>query len=341
MKFYHPIEDQVSETPNEWSIPLWEEPHHSESRALVPGTCYQHSWDSVSLGALKRCPRYYKFTILDGWRLHPTPVALQFGIYFHLCMETRHRLLAHGFDQPTMLRRVARLALLLGESLQPGRPERTKETLCRAVVWYCFHFEDDAAHVTLRPNGEPTVEYSFTIPLANADGPFTINGHQIYLCGHLDNYMEFLGHYYVGDYKSTKGGLSTEFFDEFKTSYQQKGYFAAAHALSAVPTSAIPAPPKGCIIDAVELQVNANRFARHIVTWTALEMEDYLTDMEMTIRTAWFYAAHNRWPANETACVGRYGKCEFYNVCTATPPARQRILESNFVRSTWDPRKAR
>jgi hypothetical protein len=341
MKYYHPIEDMVSDQPGHWSIALWEEPTQKPNSSFVPGTQLQWAWDSVSLGLFKQCAHKYYLTLIEGWHLHPQPVALQFGIYFHKCMETRLRLLARGMDPHEVQLRTVRLALLLGESLQPGRTERTKETLARAVSWYCEQFNDDAMRVTTRPNGEPTVEYSFIIPLADDKGPFQVDGHQMYMCGHLDAYVEFLGDYWVCDYKTSKGTLDDNFFADFSNSYQQKGYMAAAHTLASTPSSAIPAPPKGVIITGIELGVNYNRFARQQVTWTTMQLNDYLTDLKVLIESAALFADRGRWPHNETQCVGRYGKCPFFDVCAATPPARQRLLESSFRKSVWDPAASR
>lgn len=341
MKYYNPITDSVEDHPGEWSIPLLEEPTSHPNRSFLPGTQLQFAWDSVSLGLFKQCPHKYYLTLIEGWHLHPQPVALQYGIFFHKVMETRLRLLARGFSNEETTLRCARLAMLLGEHLQPGRSERTKETLTRATVWYCDQFADDTMRVTTRPNGEPTVEYSFQIPLADDAGPFELAGQQVFLCGHLDAYVEFLGDYWVLDYKTSKGTLGETFFAEFANSYQQKGYTAVAHALSACPNSAIPAPPKGVIITGIELGVNYNRFARQQITWTTLQLNEYLSDMKVLIESAAMFAEREQWPHNETQCVGRYGTCPFFQVCTATPPKRQRLLEANFRRKTWDPLESR
>jgi hypothetical protein len=345
MRYYLPTEDKVISgalTSDSWAVPLYEERTWTETnRSLIPGTLVQTSWDSVSLGLLKSCPRKYWFTVLLGWNQNPVPSPLQFGINFHTCMETYQRLLAKKFTKDEAQLRTVRLALLLGEYLLPGRTERTKQTLARAVSWYLDQYRDDACEVTMVSPGVPTVEYSFCIPLADEEGLFQINGEQVWLAGHLDNYSKFMGDYYVRDYKTTKGQLDSGFFDEFKISYQQKGYFASAHALAAIPTSAIPTAPKGVIVDGIQLGVNYNRFARTIVTWTDLQMTDYLTDLKVLIQSATLFAEKGRWPANEQSCVGRWGKCQFFDVCAATPPKRQKMLESNFKKSTWDCRKTR
>ena len=46
----------------------------------------QRAWDATSLNALQFCPRYYQYTILDGWRTPGND--LEFGAYFASAVET-------------------------------------------------------------------------------------------------------------------------------------------------------------------------------------------------------------------------------------------------------------
>lgn len=47
----------------------------------------QIAWDSVSLGALKKCPRYYQLTIVEGWRPKKESHHLRYGQLFHRALE--------------------------------------------------------------------------------------------------------------------------------------------------------------------------------------------------------------------------------------------------------------
>lgn len=52
--------------------------------AVVPGL--QLAWDATSLKALMTCPRYYQYSIIDGWR--GSSVDTEFGGYFASAVET-------------------------------------------------------------------------------------------------------------------------------------------------------------------------------------------------------------------------------------------------------------
>lgn len=336
MKYYAPLTDNIYATAtgrsaDEWLVELGEAPSNEPNTSFENN--FQFVWDSVSLSAFKTCPRYYNWTIREGWRLNPQPSTLAFGIYFHKCMEVWHKLLATGLDKDTALLRCTRLAGLFGELLIPNRPERTKETLIRAVVWYLDQFRDDQAITTCRPDGEPAVEYSFIIPLTKIDET------QVYLAGHLDRVVTFMGHTYICDYKTSKLQLTAKFFDGFKPNTQVQGYLAAAHILGGTST-VLPSKPAGLIIDGIQLGVNFARFQRSIIQYTKLEIDSFLIYLEQWLRWAKTLADTESWPANENSC-DKYGGCVFRSICSQTPAKHERLLKANFERTVWDPRRSR
>lgn len=337
MIYYLPLLDAIrgdeaplmSDTP--WIIPL-SDPNTSGPNTSLIGT-FQFAYDSVSLNALKKCPRYYRFTILEGWTQKITSPPLIWGISYHKCLETWHKLLALQVDKQTALERVTRLAGLLGETITPGDTSRTKESLLRSVIWYITQFENDRAETTIQKNGVPAVEYSFQIPL------FDLDGQEIYLCGHLDRVATFNDDLYITDLKSTKHALDQNFSRSFKPNLQIAGYVTAGHIMAET-THAIPSKPAGAIIDAVQIGVNFSRFQRFIIQFTESEIEEYILDFESWVKLAKKLSDDNYWPANETAC-SMYGGCQFRDICCRPPHERPRMLEANFRRQTWDPRASR
>lgn len=341
MIYYAPLSDQVLTDlypgeveklyPNFWLIPLWEEPTVTENTSFDGN--FQFVYDSVSLTALQKCARYYKWTVMEGWQLDPMPSTLAFGIYFHKCLEVWHKLLATSIDKDTALLRCTRLAGLFGEHLIPNRTERTKETLVRAVVWYLDQFRDDQATTTFRPDGTPAVEYSFMLHIGE------INDHTCYLAGHIDRIVEFMGELYPADYKTSKMALNEQFFAKFKPNTQVSNYLLATLILAGT-VSAVPKAPKGLMIDGIQLGVNFTRFNRSIITFSELEINEQIKDLTAWIQQAALYAENGHWPANPDSC-DKYGGCVFRSICASTPAKWGRSLRSNFVRKTWDPRKSR
>jgi hypothetical protein len=334
--FYSPLTNSFYDTPaaipaDELAIALAETSNTSPSTAVIDG--FQIAYDTVSLNSLKKCPRYYQYTILEGWELRLRPPALAFGIAFHTCMETWHKLLALGMSPDLAQLRLTRLAGLLGETTPPGDSVRSKETLVRSVIWYTDQFREDPAQTTYLSTGKPAVEYSFTFPFE------IIGGHQTYLCGHIDRIVEYEEQVWVTDYKTSKHPLDYKFLDQFKPNGQIKHYTLAAHVL-AQDSTAIPTPPVGALIDGVQLGVTFTRFQRFPILYSSAEIDEYIADTKVWLNLALTLRDQEHYPMNETAC-DQYGGCVFREICRQSPLHRQRYLETNFRRRTWDPLVAR
>jgi hypothetical protein len=245
-----------------------------------------------------------------------------------------HKLRALGVEHSDSLLRCVRFAGLLGEYFSSLDTARTKESLIRTAVWYFDRFEHDPAETVILRDGTPAVEYSFTLPFTELDGV------QLYLCGHMDRVVMFMGDLYVCDYKTTKHQMDDKYVTQFKMSLQIRTYVAAAHIL-AEHVSAIPQKPSGALIDGVQLGVNYTRFQRFPITFTSAEIDDFLKGLYMTVQEAWMYAEAGEYPTRETGCYAYGGTCAFLPVCSKPPAIRQRELEARFTKSTWDPLQRR
>lgn len=338
--FYSPLTDEILSSPREDTVPLREQ-GSNEPNTSINSDGFQFAWDTVSLNCIKKCPRYYQYTILEGWQLRLHPPALAFGIAFHTCLEQWDKLLALGLEKPIARLRITRLAGLLGETIPPGDNVRSKETLIRSVLWYTDQFDTDPAVTTTLSNGTPAVEYSFTLPFEE------INSTQTYLCGHIDRIVLFEDQLWVTDRKTTKSQLDHRFLDQFKPNGQLKQYILAGHVLANEGT-AIPEPPVGALIDGVQLGVTFTRFQRFPVIYSAAEIDEYINDTRTWIEFAYMLAERRYarpitsgdYPMNETACT-MYGGCVFQEICRQSPLHRQRYLEAHFRKKTWDPLQAR
>lgn len=334
MNYYLPLTDEHMESPppDSWAIPLTEEREPHPNSSLIDG--FQFAWDSVSLNALKYCPRFYQWSILEGYHLKLTPPPLIFGIAFHKVLETWHKLLFLGIDKETALLRCTRLAGFLGETITPGDPYRTKETLVRSAVWYLLQFYDDRAETTALGSGEPAVELSFQLPF-----PFQVNGIDIIFCGHIDRVAIFNDELFPTDIKTTKHQLDHKFSKQFKPNGQMSGYYTAASIMGGT-THSIPMQPSGIIIDGVQLGVTFSRFQRFIIPFSEHDAEEFITSTEHWVKIASQLHSSDYYPPNEESC-DKWGGCVFRDICARPKHERQRMLDSNFTRYTWDPRKSR
>lgn len=310
---------------------------YGPKRSFLPESKFQFAYDSVSLDLLRTCPRKYFLTMIEGWHERLMPPPLAFGIHFHTCMETWHKLLAHGLDKEDALESVTLLALHLGETLPSGDTRRTKETLTRTVVWYLDQFADDRVETLMKKDGSPMVEYSFALPIDEVE--YKGQKTQILYCGHMDRPAKFQGRNYCTDYKTTLYELTPDFFAAFKPSGQMSGYNIAGHIILA----------DGChgiMIDGIQLGVNYSRFRRSIISYTPEEIEEDIRDIREWVKLAMQYAEADYWPKQPTAC-GRYFKtrereiidtgCQFREICSKPPNVREIYLKGKFVKRNWDP----
>lgn len=355
---YAPLTDEVFDTPptkkDLWTIPLSQELTFGPNSAFIGN--FQFAYDATSLDLFRTCPRKYQLTMLEGWHQKSQPPPLRWGIAYHTCMETWHKLLF--LKPPTeqtdehktwCLHRVVRLAGLLGETLPPGDITRTKETLIRSVVWYLDQFWNDRTKTIILSDGKPAVEYSFMIPLTELEWNDSKSGPtkkvQIYYCGHIDRLISYARNNYPTDFKSTGYLLNAEFFEAFKPNGQMSGYNIAGHVLLKNEGGV-----DGIVIDGIQLGVNFTRFQRTFISYTPEEIEEDIQDIKAWIGHVQKCAEENYWPKNPTSC-GRFFKtqereiintgCHFREICSKPPHIRPTYLKGNFVKQTWDPLKSR
>lgn len=310
---------------------------------FLPGTNIQYAWDSTSLGYLKKCPRLYQYSIIEGWRPKTTGIDLQFGLWYHKGLELYDRYKAAGIKHEPALEETV---LWLHNETYGWEGNNYKNTisLLRSVTQYLDQFgENDPAKTVVRPNGEPAVEISFRFELNLGPTPsyeaqmqgegHLVSGQPYLLCGHLDRVVEFGGGNYVMDRKTTKSTLSDSYFDQFAPNTQMTLYTLAAKVV-------LDTPIKGVIIDAMQILIKEpyTRFARGFTYRTPAQLEEWLDDLNSTLHQAEGYARQGYWPMNDSACF----LCRFKSICSKDPAVRPAFLEADFTKEDpWNPLRVR
>lgn len=294
----------------------------------------QLAWDSTSLGAFKRCPHYYKLTILEGWRGKEESPHLKFGTLLHSAVELIDHARVNGELTDDTLIIALRQAMESAGHRDPEtgvfRPwlssdsNKNTESLVRTIIWYFDHYLEDAFKVDQLANGKAAVELSFRYDL-----PLEIGGERLLYCGHLDSIGTFAGQHWVLDRKTTKSYLNEQFFKQFSPNLQMTGYTVAGKLGFAQPV-------EGVIVDAMQIGVTFTRFARAPVTFTNEQLEEWLVNTTWTIQQALRHVEAGFFPLNENAC-SMYGGCPMQTICSKTPSVRQRFLTANFKQVGWDP----
>lgn len=320
----------------------------------------QIAWDSTSLGALKKCPRYYQLSIVEGWRITPrygwksNTLHLRFGALYHRALEYYDHMRSAGHDHDDAMA-LALVDLAHGcvdrhideetgeEFYEIWNPSgeldedkgklnsKTVPTLFRTVVWFLERFgEKDPAQTIQLADGKPAVELSFRFEAGfktqSTDEP-------ILLSGHLDRVAEFAGGNYTLDRKTSKNQLNQRYFDSYNPHNQMSLYSIAGKITTGVAI-------KGVIIDAVQITKTHSYFERGITSRTEGQLEEWMQDFKHYVSLAEVYAGQRYWPMNDTAC-DNYGGCTFRRICSKDPRVREPFLKSSFHIEAWDPLKVR
>ncbi len=300
----------------------------------------QHAWDSTSLSNYEKCPRYYQFVNLLGYKpVTPSP-HLFFGGLYAAALEHFFKHLAQGVEYDEAVRLVVHEALIetweyehdeegnripgTGQPWDSMHNTKTRETLIRSIVWYLYHFRNDPAETVILSDGTPAVEHSFQLDLD--DG--------ITYCGHIDKLVNYSGDIYVSDQKTSGATIGQYFFKQFTPDIQMSGYTYAGKILFGLPV-------RGVIIDAAQIAVGFTRFERGFVHRTESQLDEWYESSMASIEMARRDTKENFFKMNRQGC-SNYGGCQFRDVCGASKTHRKRLLANDFIRQPrWDPLQRR
>jgi hypothetical protein len=290
----------------------------------------QLAWDSTSLGRLKTCPRYYQFTMVQGYNSLSDNPHLIFGQIYHAALEGYDHAVFGGADHEEALLLATHYALKASwdktkkRPWTSGDPNKNRETLIRSVVWYLDRFQDDPLKTVRLANGKPAVELSFRF---QADGISNqLTGEDFILCGHLDRVAELNDHIFIADRKTTKNTLDDNYFSQYSPDNQFSLYSMAGKIVYNMPVA-------GVIVDAAQVAVTFTRFARGIVYRTDSMIEAWYRDLSHWLGLAQYFASQNYWPQNDKACF----RCAFRPICSKGPETQEQWLRASFPVSAWDP----
>ncbi len=306
----------------------------------------QTFWDSTSLGALKKCPRYYELSIVEGWQPKGKRVDLEFGIHLHAGRERYYHSRARGESHEQATNAALDYVLtatwdqVLDRPWMSGDSAKNRYTLAQAIVDYCDKWEHDPLVTVILASKLPAVEVSFRFPLGFGptgslpyDAPERAGSEQeeFWLCGHLDRVVEFQQRLWISDLKSTRHTIDAHYFAQYSPDNQMTVYTLAGQQVLARKIA-------GIIVDAVQvLATQPPRFGRALIERTEAQLAEFVRGLHVLLRQAEYYARHNFWPQNEKSCF----RCEFRSVCARAPSVREQWLKADFVKRQWDPTKVR
>lgn len=299
--------------------------------------------DSTSLGAFKTCPRFYHYSVMLGYQPRQESVHLTFGLLIHGGVERYHHAKAQGLSHGDSLDKALDWGLRQTWNKELQRPwasldsYKNRWTFVRTLVWYLDKYgEHDALETVVLANGKPAVELSFSF----ASGFVAAStGEAILFCGHLDRLATLNGVPYIPDVKTTKSELNQRYWNSHNPSNQFSMYDLAGQIVWQLPV-------KGIIVDGCQVLVGSSRFERHLIPRDEAQRDEWyratgtwLASMN-TAATEYERWGEQAYPQNETSC-GKFGGCEFQQICSRSPVARKQWLETGYKRRVWDPLQRR
>lgn len=289
--------------------------------SFLAGTKLQFDWSANSYASLKKCPRYYQLSKVDGWRGKGN-VHLDFGTWFHEALELYDTQRAAGASHDSAECEAVRMALQVSFGWDSDHKFKNRDVLIRSIVWYLETYKDDSAKTHILKDGSPALELSFSF-----EPGVQIDGVPILLSGRIDKLVDFGELVYVLDRKTTGSTLSGYYFDQYSLDVQMSIYTLTSRIV-------YDTPVQGVIIDAAQTAIGFTAFSRGITTRSNGQLEEFLVDFKVYMETAARYAEANYWPMNEASC-GNYGGCVFRNICNKDPAIREAFLKTDFEKRVF------
>lgn len=300
--------------------------------------------DNSFLEWLTTCPRGCEYNRLRKRIPAADRPSLNFGTAIHAALEHRYRY--HQANIPDLELEKAQAQILEECFRQKPPPEDDFRNLNWAIEVnhkYNEHTSFEPFNLLLDNEGKPLVELSFALPLYVYEASPT-KRIQIYYTGRIDLPTMWDGQIIVGDHKTTSI-LGTTFFDDLRVSPQQVGYCWAFQKLTgkkvsgffinAIRVRPAPAKPKG----GFEAWW-AESFQRHKEYLLPHTLEEWHTNVIALIDEFFWHYSRQFFPQKKKWCCGKYGRCQYYDVCDTPPNHRGLMLSSTlFTDNIWSPLK--
>ena len=284
--------------------------------------------DNSTIEVLTTCPRKtYYANILKCTTSKPQP-ALRFGSNLHAALAYRHRCEARGlaWTEATQLRILDKLFMAHPCEDEGWRNLGTAQTV---LTKYNLQWQADKVEVARTPAGVPMVE----VPFACKAG--TVGMWTVIATGRIDLVHRRQGRLVVRDHKTTSV-VGDGYWMSAEMSAAQRGYcWALWKTLGEAPQS---------------YEINAIITRAPSKTGTQVEFQrrefpvspEGLTEwhsnfMELAGYMVWLLESQ-KFPMHTHHCMGKFGACQFYPVCSLPSGQRDTMLRSgDYKENTWSP----
>lgn len=313
--------------------------------------------DNSSIELITTCPWLAYVSIIRRLRPEGESSALRFGGFIHQAMEYRDRLTGLGKDWNEN-DQIALLTKLFTETPLETEGWRNLDNAVKVIRAYnAFYLKgkEDYTIATNPTTGQPYVEQPFA-----CDTGKTIRGLRIIYTGRIDRKVVMPdASSFIEDHK-TSSVLGDTTFADWAISEQFRGYCWADRECTGT-------EPTGYRINVLGIRESINNaeyddtlgkvmplgkskavpveFVRQ-TTYTQVpkgQLDEWFDNMLQQVDIFLYhrenFTSHGvPFPRHHKHCIGKYGQCPFYNVCSLPAESRENALTSNaYKENTWTP----
>lgn len=254
---------------------------------------------------------------------------LAFGLAWHAGMDIVWEQV-HNLDKPTL--RAAAFAAFMELWIEQGLPE---ELSVEQLDWWAprvpstahemYHHYIESRWPVLMQARLLAGEQPFAVPLPHTQG--------VWYVGRLDKVIEYQAQILALEHKSTTeykkdGGFKIDYVEGWFNDSQIKGYeFGGSLFFPGL---------AGVWVDAALVHKTVHDKFRFIpVAHQQILLEEWLQN---TVSWVNRLEADQHFPKNEGACYGKFGRCQFLDICrTQARPDRGTEAPEGFITEFWEP----
>ena len=294
--------------------------------------------DNSTMELFATCNRAFYYNAVKRRELDATRAALNFGTQFHSAMEWRYKTFGQDLTGENSENIAEYGVQLMRANPNPLDDYRNDDYMRDVLRAYCASNQSEPFTVVRDSDGQPIVERPFAIPLGQIHHRDLTDPVPVIWTGRVDLLVQWQdGTMSTLDHKtSSMGGES--YFDEYLNSQPQIGYLWAAR-------KAFNTKLNTFIINATFVRKPAKTVTAKGTTFDRKRFyvpEDKITEWETNVMEQCYdvvdKAVRGVFPMTTKSCVGKYGRCQYIDVCGMPPSSREGALASGLFRDvTWNP----
>ena len=264
------------------------------------------------------CQRKAEYAVVRGRVSADTKQALTFGECIHLAQKFRYKFSGNqAVDATRELQQQILIDKFYSDKVVPLQDHRTPAFAADVIQKYNITYGQEPFELAVSPSGRTLVEEGFSFEIGR------IGNIRVVWTGRIDLAIVNSQGLWVVDHKTSSVG-GEGYFREFMNSSQMLGY---AWALQ----QHYQQPCAGVIINAhfVRKPTKTGKgieFARYPIAFDQERINEWVENTLYVVSD--FLHSHERgyFAMHTKQCVGKFGACEFFDVCSLVPQARLSTL---------------